>query len=196
MWDKRYSVDEYIYGKDPNDFLAQAFGSIPKGRVLSLGEGEGRNAVFLAERGYEVVGVDSSAVGLKKARALAQERGVEIETVLAEVGDFAIEPEAFDGIISIFLHLPPLVRNRIHESAVRGLRPDGAYILEAYTPRQLEFKTGGPSDRELLMELPDLKRELAGLEFKHAVETEREFSEGATHRGRGAVVQIIGIKRR
>ncbi len=196
MWDKRYSAEEYIYGKEPNEFLAQAFGAIPKGRVLSLGEGEGRNGVFLAEHGYEVIGVDSSAVGFKKARALAMERGVEIETVLADLAHFEIAPAAFDGIVSIFLHLPPPLRKRIHESVVNGLRPGGAFILEAYTPRQLEFNTGGPSDRELLMELAVLQQELRGLEFTHAVETEREFSEGTTHKGRGAVVQIIAVRRR
>jgi SAM-dependent methyltransferase len=196
MWDKRYSVSEYIYGKTPNEFLSRVFGAIPEGRVLSLGEGEGRNGVFLAEHGYTVTGVDSSAVGLQKAQTLAKERGVTLTTIHADLANFEIEPEAFAGIVSIFVHLPPPLRRKVHRAAVRGLAPGGVFVLEAYTARQLEFKTGGPSDPELLMALTELKQELAGLEFTHALETERDFSEGSGHSGSGAVVQIVAQKRR
>lgn len=194
MWDERYNAEEYAYGKEPNDFLVEVIAQIPKGRVLCLAEGEGRNAVYLAEKGCRVVAVDSSAVGLEKARALASERGVTIETVAADLADFEIEPESWDAIVSIFCHLPPAIRKGLHKKAVCGLRSGGVFVLEAYTPRQLLLKTGGPPQEELMMELETLRTELNGLEFRHAVEVEREIHEGRYHRGRGAVVRVFGVK--
>ncbi len=194
FWDARYSEDGYAYGTSPNGFLAEAAKHIPKGRVLCLAEGEGRNAVYLAEQGYEVTAVDSSAVGMKKAERLAASRGVSIKTVTADLADFVIEPDHWDGIVAIFAHLPAALRARVHRASVAGLRPGGTFVLEAYAPRQLEFGTGGPPTLELLMSLDDLRDELRGLEFIVARETEREINEGRFHGGRGAVVQVAGIK--
>ena len=115
MWDERFSEPGFAYGTEPNDFLASVADRIPMGRVLSLAEGEGRNAVFLAGLGYEVTAVDSSRVGLAKAEGLAAERGVTIATVNADLADFEIEPGVWQGIISIFCHLPPVVRAAVHE---------------------------------------------------------------------------------
>lgn len=194
MWDDRYDTNEYVYGKEPNDFIVTAFEDIPAGRVLGLGAGEGRNEIYLARQGHEVVGVDSSAVGLKKARALALENSVTIETIHADLSDFEIEPESFDAITCIFCHLPPPIRKQLLRRVARGLRPGGYFILEAFTPRQLAYTTGGPKDPELLIELDDLKQELAGLEFRHAIELVREFKEGLYHQGSGSVVQMIAVK--
>lgn len=194
MWDQRYSADEYIYGKDPNEFLANAVGKIPKGKVLCVAEGEGRNAAFLAEQGYEVVAVDSSSVGLEKARKLAQERGVEIETIVSDLAHFDIEPESWDGVVSIFAHVPPTVRQELHKKIVNGLRSGGVLILEAYRPDQLKYKTGGPPTAEFMMTLKGLEEELAGLNFEYGVEMDRDVVEGRFHTGKGAVVQIIGKK--
>ncbi|WP_455211136.1 SAM-dependent methyltransferase [Kaarinaea lacus] len=194
MWDERYSADEYIYGKDPNEFLANAASNIPKGKVLCIAEGEGRNAVYLATHGYEVVAVDSSSVGLEKAKKLANERGVTIETIVADLAHFEIEPEGWNGIVSIFAHLPPQVRKELHKKVVQGLRPGGVLILEAYRPDQLKYKTGGPPNAEFMMTLEGLEEELAGLEFEYGVELDRDVVEGQFHTGKGAVVQIIGRK--
>jgi SAM-dependent methyltransferase len=194
MWDERYSAEEYIYGKDPNEFLANAADKIPKGKVLCVAEGEGRNAVFLAERGYEVVAVDASGVGLEKARKLAAERGVSIQTIVSDLSHFDIEPESWDGVVSIFAHLPPSVRKELHKKIVNGLRPGGVLILEAYRPDQLNYKTGGPPTAEFMMTLESLEDELKGLSFDYGVELDRDVVEGKFHTGKGAVVQIIGIK--
>jgi SAM-dependent methyltransferase len=194
MWDERYSADEYIYGKDPNEFLANAVNNIPKGKVLCVAEGEGRNAVYLATHGYDVVAVDSSAVGLEKAKKLAAERGASIETIVADLAHFDIEPESWDGVVSIFAHLPPPVRKELHKQIVKGLRPGGVLILEAYRPDQLKYKTGGPPTAEFMMTLQGLEEELTGLEFEYAVELDRDVVEGQFHTGKGAVVQIIGKK--
>ncbi|MBI2407664.1 MAG: class I SAM-dependent methyltransferase [Gemmatimonadetes bacterium] len=191
MWNERYSQPGYVYGTEPNDFLAAAAAQIPRGRVLSIGDGEGRNGVHLSTLGHAVTSVDSSTVGLAKARALAAQRGVTIETVEADLAVFDIAPAAWDGIVSIFCHLPPALRRRVHAQAVQGLVPGGVFVLEAYTPAQLALGTGGPSDAEMMPTLAVLRDELAGLEFVHALEMERDVQEGAYHRGRSAVVQVI-----
>jgi SAM-dependent methyltransferase len=164
---------------------------IPAGPALCLAEGEGRNAVHLATLGHRVTAVDQSAAGLAKARRLAKARGVEIETVLADLGNFIIKPGVWAGIVATFAHLPPTIRCKVHTQAVCGLRPGGVFVLEAYTPAQLAFDTGGPKSPELLMTLAGLRDELAGLEFLVSREIEREVIEGDGHTGRGAVVQIL-----
>ena len=194
MWDQRYNSENYAYGTEPNDFLVAKFGSLPKGRVLCLAEGEGRNAVWLAQQGREVTAIDASEVGLDKARRLAEAHGVEITTVHADLADFLIEPQHWDAIVSIFCHLSPELRRSVHRSCVEGLRPDGVMLLEAYTPAQLEHKTGGPPTADLMMERESLMTELAGLEFLHLQECVREVHEGKFHNGVGAVVQVFARK--
>lgn len=193
-WDERYSAEGWVFGTEPNDFLRQESNRIPRGQVLCLGEGEGRNSVFLAEQGYEVVGVDRSQVGLDKAQALAQERGVFVETVVSDVEDLDLKEGEWKGIVSIFFHLPPDLRRKVHRSVVRGLASGGIFILEAYTPKQLEHGTGGPPDPQKLMTLETLREELDGLEFLVARELERDVQEGDCHRGTGSVVQLVARK--
>lgn len=193
-WDERYERDEYVYGTSPNDFLRSQVSYLPRGPILCLAEGEGRNAVFLAEQGYKVTAVDQSPVGLAKARRLAEQRGVTIETVVADLGAFDVEPEAWDGIVSIFAHMPPPARHHIHRQIVTGLRPGGVFLLEAYRPEQLQYGTGGPPVAELMMTLDGLRTELSGLNVDFAAETVREIHEGPLHHGAGAVVQLRAQK--
>jgi len=194
MWDQRYNTADYVYGTRPNKFLADVAGGIPRGRVLCIAEGEGRNAVYLAELGHEVVAVDASSVGLEKAEKLARERGVAIETVVADLADYEIEKNSFDAVVSIFAHVPPVIRAPLHRRIVAGLKPGGVLVLEAYTPDQIACGTGGPPVAELTMTLRALQDELRGLEFRHAVELRREVIEGSLHTGTGAVVQVVAVK--
>src|SRR5690554_6588810 len=115
MWNDRYNNEHYIYGTEPNRFLAEHYSSIPKGDVLCWAEGEGRNAVFLAEQGYQVTAVDLSDVGLAKAQRLAEARGVTITCVQADLAEFVLGENRWDGIVSIFAHLPPAVRQNLHQ---------------------------------------------------------------------------------
>lgn len=190
QWDERYGTTEYVYGTEPNDFIATMAERIPPGPVLCLAEGEGRNAVFLAGRGYAVTAIDASAVGLAKAEALAAAKNVAVTTRTVDLADYTIEPGHWAGIVATWAHLPPLLRRQVHRQVVAGLRPGGAYLLEAYTPAQLAFGTGGPKETALLMTLAALREELAGLDFEIGRECERDVHEGRLHRGRSAVVQV------
>lgn len=194
-WDARYAPDEYVYGTEPNDFLREASGPLrPGARILSLAEGEGRNAVYLAGLGHQVVAVDQSRVGLEKARRLAASRNVVVETVTADLADLRIEPGGWDAIVSIWCHVPSALRRDLHRRVVEGLRPGGIFILEAYTPRQLEYGTGGPPDPDRLMTLEALREELHGLSLEVGAEVEREVREGVNHHGRSHVVRVLARK--
>lgn len=194
MWDERYAAAEYVYGTEPNDFLVTAAPRIPMGRVLSLADGEGRNGVYLATLGYDVTSVDASPVGLGKARRLAAARGVRLTTIEADLAAFEIAAGSWEGIVSIFCHLPAPLRGRIHQQVVRGLSPGGVFILEGYSERQLQYGTGGPPAVELLFTADAVRTEVRGLELLHAGEFEREVHEGTLHRGLSSVVQLIARK--
>lgn len=193
-WDSRYAEQEYIFGTEPNVFLAAQSHRIPPGPVLSLGDGEGRNGVHLATLGYQVTAVDASSVGLAKSLRLAESRGVPIRTVHADLADFVIAEGVWSGIVCIFCHLSPALRARVHAASVRGLRPGGVFIVEAYTPDHLLVGTGGPRDPDLLVRCDDLVRELAGLEMAHCEELRRPRREGSRHTGEAAVVQAVAVK--
>ena len=150
MWNERYSAEEYAYGKTPNKFLEDNYKVIPKGKVLSLAEGEGRNAVFLAKQGYSVTAIDASQVGLDKAKKLAEENGVSIEFIHADLADFDIGENRWDGIISIFCPLPSALRKELHKKVVAGLKTNGVFLVEAYYPDQLKHGTGSGDSADLM----------------------------------------------
>jgi SAM-dependent methyltransferase len=191
FWDERYRGAEYAYGTEPNDFLTAHAAALPKGRVLAVGDGEGRNGVYLATLGHTVTSIDQSTEGLEKARRLAKDRSVSITTVEADLATWSFPERAFEAVVSIFCHLPESVRRRVHRESVRALVPGGVFLLEAYTPAQLAFGTGGPKDVALLYRLDELREDLAGLELEIAREVEREVREGPFHGGPSATVQIL-----
>lgn len=195
MWDERFAVGDYVFGREPNDFLAAEQGRIPPGPVLCLGEGEGRNAVFLAKQGYCVTALDASAVGLEKTRRLAAEKKVVVATQHADLSDCCLGHNAWTGIVSIFCHLPPALRRQVHADALQALQPGGLFLLEAYTPRQLDYRTGGPSAPELLYTAGDLLDDFAGAEILLCREVEREIFEGTLHNGMSATVQFLARRR-
>jgi SAM-dependent methyltransferase len=195
-WDQRYQGADYLFGTKPNDFLATAVQGLPLAKTLCLADGEGRNGVFLAGLGHQVTSLDASAVGLEKARLLAHQHAVTLETRLADLTAEDLGDGAWDLIVSIFFHLPTPERRALHQRIARALRPGGRVVLEAYTPRQLAFKTGGPSRPEMLMTLPLLLADFTGLDIVHGVELERDIIEGAGHAGHSAVVQFVAEKPR
>lgn len=195
MWDERYSSDDYAYGTVPNTFLQQHYASIPKGKILSLAEGEGRNAVFLAKHGYAVTAVDGSLVGLNKAKRLAGQNGVSIECIHADLAEYDLGEQAWDGIVSIFCPLSSALRIAMYKKVISALKPNGVFLLEAYTPDQLKHGTGGGNSADVMQTAASLSKELADLEFRHLIELERDVIEGSYHTGIGSVVQAIAIKK-
>lgn len=199
MWNERYSEAEYLFGTEPNDFLKETFSKIPAGgRVLCLAEGEGRNAVFLAEQGYQVTAMDLSDVGLNKALQLAGHRGVEITTQVADLASYQFGEEEWDGIVSIWVHMPTEVRRYVHAQIVPALKQNGMFIIEAYTEQQLTMDAvGGPpaTQKERFGSLETLQTELVELGEIMCLEAQRMVSEGKGHQGLSAVVQFVGRKK-
>ena len=191
MWNGRYGSDEFLYGTEPNDFVAERFADRPVGDVLCLADGEGRNGVYLAGLGHRVTSVDISEAGIAKARSLADERGVELDASVADLGEYDLGTDRWDTVVSVFAHTPPPVRHRVHAAMATALKPGGLLILEAYTPDQIGRGTGGPQVPELTMDLERLRDELIGLEFDHEAEFVRSVVEGPGHTGEGAVVQVV-----
>ena len=198
MWNQRYREEGFAYGTEPNDFLLSEYSRIPAGgRVLCLAEGEGRNAVFLARKGYSVTAIDQSPVGLRKAQQLAAENGVEISSVAVDLADYDFGRERWDGIVSIAAHVAPAVRERVHRQVVASLKTNGVFLLEAYVERHLKMPgLGGPpaAHRDFFMSLEALREELRGLYLIVGQEVDRHISEGRYHQGESAVVQIAACR--
>lgn len=191
FWDERYGRPGYFYGTEPNDFLRAQAADMPIGEVLCIGEGEGRNALHLARLGHRVTAVDQSEVGMAKLRERAAAEQLVVNAVVADLAEFDFGAARWSAIVSIFCHLPSALRVDVHRRATHALAPGGRLILEAYTPRQLAFGTGGPSDPDMLCEAEALRAELAPLTFDHLIELEREVIEGPAHNGLASVVQLV-----
>ncbi|MCK9505704.1 MAG: methyltransferase domain-containing protein [Porticoccaceae bacterium] len=189
-WNERYAAGGYFYGTEANTFLAEN-AHLLQGPVLSLSEGEGRNAVFMASLGFQVLGVDYSEAGLAKARALAESRGVTIEIEVADLALYQPPERHFGCVVSIFAHLPSSIRKRLYPLIERSLKPNGVVILEAYSENQLPKGTGGPKDIDMLMSVEKLQREFPNLEPLVIREIDREVIEGDGHTGMASVVQFI-----
>ena len=167
----------------------------PGGRVLCIADGEGRKGVYLAEHGFDVTSVDASRVGLDKANALAAAQKVSITTVHADLADFDFGVDQWDAIVSIFCHLPPELRTRLHAAIPASLRRGGVVILEAYTVDQLRHKTGGPPVPELMMSDVQLRHDFTSLHVIACDERTRMIHEGTLHNGMSAAVQLVAQRK-
>ena len=165
---------------------------LPKsGSAIALGDGEGRNGVFLAEVGLQVTSVDLSEVGLSKARDLASTRGVAIETVQADLEHYTMTPESQDLIVSIYCHLPETIRRVVHQRAELALKPGGLFILEAFHHSQLKYQSGGPKTTDLLYDLEALTGDFQSLQILEALDGLCYLDEGARHSGLGHIVRLV-----
>ena len=195
-WNRRFSAPEYIFGTAPNAFLASKRALLRPGqRALCVADGEGRNSVWLAEQGLEVTAFDVSPVGVEKARRLAAERGVSVRHEVAGVYDFAWPEAAYDVVAAIFVQFAdPAMRAFMFERMARALKPGGLLLLEGYTPKQLEYRTGGPSRLENLYTASLLLDAFPGFEILQLEEYDTLVAEGTQHCGRSALIDLAARK--
>ena len=200
FWDERYRDEAFVYGESPNEYLAgQRARFLPGMRALVPGDGEGRNGVWLAEQGLDVVTVDLSEAGVNKARRLAEKRGVRIDAIQADLTTWAWPVGEFDIVAAIFLHLPPEIRRTIHRNMLAALKPGGLLILEAFRPEHVQYREkygskGGPPGVEMLFSEAMLREDFQDAEVVELQSTEVDLKEGSNHWGLGAVVH--GVFRR
>jgi SAM-dependent methyltransferase len=197
FWDERYRDSAFVFGESPNEYLAaQRERFRPGMRALVPGDGEGRNGVWLAEQGLDVVTVDLSAAGVEKAKRLAAKRGVRIDAVQADLATWAWPTDAFDVVAAIFLHLPPDLRRPVHRNMLAALRPGGLLVVEAYRPEQVQYRQthgskGGPPAAEMMFTEAMLREDFAGAEVVELASGDVDLKEGANHLGQGAVVHGV-----
>lgn len=199
FWDQQYAAPGYKYGRAPNAFLvSQADALLGAGDVLVPGDGEGRNGVWLAQRGFRVTTVDSSRVAVSKASALAAECGVVVDARIGDLTVWAPAPASADALVLVYVHFPPELRTAIHHRLLGALRPGGVLVLEAFHPSQRGRSSGGPKDGAMLYTLEALRTDLASapggpFEERVAWEGEVELDEGPGHQGAASVTRLVAV---
>lgn len=185
QWDERFSRDMYLYGKEPVEFLSEQLPKLRVGKALVLAAGEGRNAVFLAQNGFDVLAVDASSKGLEKAKALAGERGATIETEVADLRDYELGVEQYDLVTNFYYHQPDLF-----PKVIEALKPGGFFILQGFSVDQPSTNRFGPRNPDFLIEPNELLRHFDDYRIRYYEDTVVELDEGM-HQGPGAVVRLL-----
>ena len=191
-WDEKFDEEEYIYGKEPNEWIKSVFNKEGHGKVAMLAEGEGRNAVYMAKLGYDVISYDYSRVGLDKTRKLAHSAGVAVTTHLVDITETDALPQGeYDISINIFGHVTSEGQQEMIRNMVGTVKPGGDIVFELYSKRQIEFQTGGPKDIHMLYDVGDLRRELEKYNVEIVTLKEKILlrNEGRMHKGKSAVIQ-------
>ncbi len=190
-WNEMYGSEEYRYGIIPNDFLKDNYDKIAKGKVLCIGSGEGRNAVFLAEKGFDVTAVDFSINGIKKTQSLAEKRNVKVESIESDVLEYDFGREKYEAVINMFLHFDRDNRKIVAGKIFQALKPGGLFISETYHVEQLISGMAGPKDEKLMMTVDRAMEDYKDFSFEILRKVNRETYEGHENRGGGVVVQIL-----
>ena len=196
MWDERYAQDGYLFGTEPNDFLVLQRHLLKPGMsCLAVADGEGRNGVWLAQQGLHVLSVEASAVALEKAKKLAQQRGVAIDFEQADLAHWQWGEDRFDVVAAIFIQFaPPALREQMFAGIKRCLKPGGLLLLQGYTPRQLEYKTGGPPVAENMYTEALLRNAFGDMKISHLREHDDHIGEGTAHSGMSALIDLVANK--
>lgn len=193
-WNNRYSENEFVYGTEANAFLKEELQKLPKGKILFLGEGEGRNAIFAATLGWEVDAIDYSEAGKKKAELLASKSNVTINYIVADIIESPLPKESYDAVALIYIHVNEETKPVLHQKVIDALKPKGKIIIEAFDKEQLKYNSGGPKDKDLLYDLQSITEDFIDFEFEKLSRDNIELSEGKLHQGKAAVVRFVGIK--
>lgn len=195
-WNRRFTEAGYLFGTEPNAWLHDHAGVWHAGqRVLCVADGEGRNSVYLAQRGLTVDAFDISEVGVRKARDFARITGVKVNFAVADVAKLQWPQSIYDGVAAIFIQFAdPQLRARIFAGMVQCLKPGGTLVLQGYTPKQLDYRTGGPPVASHMYSEALLREAFAGMEILELREYEAELAEGSGHRGHSALVGMVARK--
>lgn len=192
FWNSRYSEKDYAYGMEPNLFLKHELVKLKPGKILFLGEGEGRNAVFAAELGWVVDAVDYSDAAKNKAEALAASKKVKINYSVEDLLTYMPKQNYYDVVALIYIHLKEELRERVHQNALSALADDGKIIIEVFEKEQIKNSSGGPRDAELLYDLQTIVEDFIDLEFEKLSKEVIELNEGEYHKGKAFVLRFIG----
>lgn len=192
IWNQRYAQEEYVYGVNPNEFYKEELSKLQPGKILFPAEGEGRNAVYAAIKGWDVVAFDSSEEAKKKAEKLAEKNNVRLNYQTASIEEFEYDENSFDAIVLIYVHT--MNREQNHQKLLRMLKPGGVIILEGFSKEQLMNNSGGPRNSEMLFSKEELTRDFNDLKEKQITKTETELNEGQLHKGNASVIRLLGIK--
>jgi len=197
FWDERYDGEDYVFGQEPNVWMAANEDLFAPGmNVLLPGDGEGRNGVWLAERGLHVTTVDASPVGVEKARKLAAARGVEIDIQIADLRDWDAPEGEFDLLVLAFLHVGPGDRSELHRKLAQTLKPGGLLLLEGFTPDHLGHGKGGPKDTRMMLTEERLRDDFEGLlDIEHLEAMKTELPASERHGGPAAVIRLRGRRK-
>lgn len=194
FWNERYSTNEFVFGYEPNEFFKEQILNFPAGKLLLLGEGEGRNAVFAAENGWDVHAVDWSESAQRKALAFARSKNVLFQYTVADIVGFFPERNKYDVVAMIFFHLEPEIREIVHSRVIDSLVRGGKIIIEAYEKKQLGKTSGGPQQTDMLYSLEELVTDFIELNFLHLSKEKINLSEGNAHQGEACVVRFVAEK--
>ena len=194
IWDERYSQTEYVYGTEPNEFFAKELSLLKPGRLILPCEGEGRNAVFAAQKGWNVIAFDNSQEGKKKALKLAEQKQVHIDYLIDDADKIELEPNSVDSVALIYAHFTPNIRETIHKKIVSWLKPGGTLILEGFNPNQLTNKSGGPKDIAMLYTEEMLKSDFSDLKIVQLNTLQTNLNEGNFHQGEADLIRLIAVK--
>jgi len=194
FWNDRYSAEDFVYGKEPNEFFKSEIDKLPAGNLLLPSEGEGRNAVYAAKLSWTVDAFDQSEKGKEKCEALAKENNVTVNYTIADAVETQLEEDKYDMIAFIFAHYPSSIRKQVHQKCIKALKPGGLLLLEAFNPLQLNNQSGGPKDIDMLYTAELLKSDFGDLNVKLLKELSTVLSEGKHHSGKGDVVRMLATK--
>jgi SAM-dependent methyltransferase len=195
FWNERYSNSEYVYGKEPNQFFKRALDRLSPGKLLLPAEGEGRNAVYAASKGWDVLAFDYSEEAKQKALLLAKENEVNIRYEVSFAEDVLLPENEYDAAALIFVHLPKDIFKPFLQKVIESLKPGGILILELYSVKQLGRDSGGPKSKELLFDYDELRSLLKGVNVDLFEEKEVQLREGKYHRGEAIVIRGIATKK-
>ena len=194
FWNERYADSTYVYGTEPNAYFRLKIDSVSKGKLLLPAEGEGRNAVYAVSLGWQVDAFDYSESAKQKAEALAAKAGLTLHYRVSAAEDMDLEPDSYDMVGLFYFHLSPELRNNIHKACIKALKPGGTILLEAFTPEQLRYNSGGPKNETWLYTAEILQSDFAELNITELTKITIHLEEGEGHKGEASVIRLTAVK--